>query len=61
MYLNLAPKHCLSMPHVFVFVAPSRRGDLEILGYCMIQWLSGRLPWEDNLKDPNYVRDCKIR
>ncbi|XP_029453767.1 serine/threonine-protein kinase VRK1 [Rhinatrema bivittatum] len=42
-------------------VAPSRRGDLEILGYCMIQWLSGRLPWEDNLKDANYVRDAKIR
>ncbi|XP_028922050.1 serine/threonine-protein kinase VRK1 isoform X2 [Ornithorhynchus anatinus] len=41
-------------------VAPSRRGDLEILGYCMIQWLSGHLPWEDNLKDPNYVRDSKI-
>ncbi|XP_019408031.1 PREDICTED: serine/threonine-protein kinase VRK1 isoform X1 [Crocodylus porosus] len=42
-------------------VAPSRRGDLEILGYCMIHWLSGHLPWEDNLKDPNYVRDSKIR
>ncbi|KAL6080742.1 hypothetical protein STEG23_013932, partial [Scotinomys teguina] len=42
-------------------VAPSRRGDLEILGYCMIQWLSGCLPWEDNLKNPNYVRDSKIR
>ncbi|XP_075387581.1 serine/threonine-protein kinase VRK1 [Tenrec ecaudatus] len=42
-------------------VAPSRRGDLEILGYCMIQWLSGHLPWEDNLKDANYVRDSKIR
>ncbi|NXP28267.1 VRK1 kinase, partial [Scytalopus superciliaris] len=42
-------------------VAPSRRGDLEILGYCMIHWLSGHLPWEDNLKDPNFVRDSKIR
>uniref|UniRef100_A0A2K6TIN2 non-specific serine/threonine protein kinase n=1 Tax=Saimiri boliviensis boliviensis TaxID=39432 RepID=A0A2K6TIN2_SAIBB len=42
-------------------VAPSRRGDLEILGYCMIQWLTGHLPWEDNLKDPRYVRDSKIR
>ncbi|KAM8780971.1 serine/threonine-protein kinase VRK1 isoform 4-T4 [Rhynchonycteris naso] len=42
-------------------VAPSRRGDLEILGYCMIQWLSGHLPWEDNLRDPSYVRDSKIR
>uniref|UniRef100_A0A8C5L9I3 Protein kinase domain-containing protein n=1 Tax=Jaculus jaculus TaxID=51337 RepID=A0A8C5L9I3_JACJA len=42
-------------------VAPSRRGDLEILGYCMIQWLSDCLPWDDNLKDPNYVQDSKIR
>ncbi|XP_077179738.1 serine/threonine-protein kinase VRK1 isoform X1 [Paroedura picta] len=42
-------------------VAPSRRGDLQILGYCMIYWLSGHLPWEDNLKDPSYVRDSKIR
>ncbi|XP_029820125.1 serine/threonine-protein kinase VRK1 isoform X1 [Manacus vitellinus] len=41
--------------------APSRRGDLEILGYCMIHWLSGHLPWEDNLRDPNSVRDSKIR
>uniref|UniRef100_A0A8B9FU56 non-specific serine/threonine protein kinase n=1 Tax=Amazona collaria TaxID=241587 RepID=A0A8B9FU56_9PSIT len=41
-------------------VAPSRRGDLEILGYCMIHWISGHLPWEDNLKDPDFVRDSKI-
>ncbi|TSV68137.1 Serine/threonine-protein kinase VRK1 [Bagarius yarrelli] len=41
--------------------APSRRGDLEILGYCMIQWLCSRLPWEDKLQDPVYVRDAKIR
>ncbi|KAL7862459.1 hypothetical protein SRHO_G00139000 [Serrasalmus rhombeus] len=42
-------------------VTPSRRGDLEILGYCMIQWLCGRLPWEDKLQDPVYVRDSKLR
>uniref|UniRef100_A0A2K5BWF6 Protein kinase domain-containing protein n=1 Tax=Aotus nancymaae TaxID=37293 RepID=A0A2K5BWF6_AOTNA len=42
-------------------VFPSRRGDLEILGYCMIQWLTGHLPWEDNRKDPKYVTDSKIR
>ncbi|XP_036449620.1 serine/threonine-protein kinase VRK1 [Colossoma macropomum] len=42
-------------------VSPSRRGDLEILGYCMIQWLCGRLPWEDKLQDPVYVRDSKIK
>ncbi|XP_040268217.1 serine/threonine-protein kinase VRK1 isoform X1 [Bufo bufo] len=40
-------------------VSPSRRGDLEILGYCMIQWLCGKLPWEDKLTDPNYVADSK--
>lgn len=40
---------------------PSRRGDLEILCYCMVQWLCGQLPWEDKLQDPLYVRDSKIR
>lgn len=41
--------------------SPCRRSDLEILSYCMIQWLCGRLPWEDNLQDPVYVRESKIR
>ncbi|XP_045919117.1 serine/threonine-protein kinase VRK1 isoform X1 [Micropterus dolomieu] len=39
----------------------SRRSDLEILCYCMVQWLCGRLPWEDKLQDPLYVRDSKLR
>ncbi|KAM9355400.1 serine/threonine-protein kinase VRK1 [Pholidichthys leucotaenia] len=38
-----------------------RRSDLEVLWYCMVQWLCGRLPWEDKLEDPLYVRDSKIR
>ncbi|XP_069028573.1 serine/threonine-protein kinase VRK1 [Embiotoca jacksoni] len=38
-----------------------RRSDLEILCYCMVQWLCGRLPWEDKLQDALYVRDAKIR
>ncbi|XP_027678065.2 serine/threonine-protein kinase VRK2 isoform X1 [Chelonia mydas] len=42
-------------------VAPSRRGDLEILGYCMLQWLCGKLPWEQNLKDPVSVQTAKIK
>nr|XP_014340688.1 PREDICTED: serine/threonine-protein kinase VRK1 isoform X2 [Latimeria chalumnae] len=42
-------------------VAPSRRSDLEILGYCLIHWLSGILPWIDALNDPNRVKDDKIR
>ncbi|XP_010015278.1 PREDICTED: serine/threonine-protein kinase VRK2 [Nestor notabilis] len=41
--------------------APSRRGDLEILGYCMLQWLCGKLPWEQNLKDPVAVQAAKTR
>jgi len=42
-------------------VAPSRRGDMEILGYCLVQWLCGRLPWEDKLADKNYVADQKCK
>ncbi|XP_040524710.1 serine/threonine-protein kinase VRK2 isoform X2 [Gallus gallus] len=42
-------------------VAPSRRGDLEILGYCMLQWLCGKLPWEHNLKDPVAVQTAKTK
>ncbi|XP_023778855.1 serine/threonine-protein kinase VRK2 isoform X1 [Cyanistes caeruleus] len=42
-------------------VAPSRRGDLEILGYCMLQWMCGKLPWEQNLKDPVAVQTAKTK
>ncbi|PKK26313.1 vaccinia related kinase 2 [Columba livia] len=42
-------------------VAPSRRGDLEILGYCMLQWLCGKLPWEQNLNDPVAVQAAKTK
>ncbi|XP_041329988.1 serine/threonine-protein kinase VRK2 isoform X2 [Pyrgilauda ruficollis] len=42
-------------------VAPSRRGDLEILGYCMLHWLCGKLPWEQNLKDPVAVQRAKTK
>ena len=42
-------------------VAPSRRTDLEILGYVMLQWLSSKLPWEDKLSDKDYVMNSKIR
>lgn len=42
-------------------VAPSRRGDMEILAFCMLQWLCGKLPWEDNLLDKDYVANSKIK
>ncbi|XP_071447281.1 serine/threonine-protein kinase VRK1-like isoform X2 [Hetaerina americana] len=35
--------------------AHSRRGDLEILGYNMLQWLCSELPWESSLSDMEYV------
>lgn len=35
------------------------RGDLEILGYNMLQWLVGELPWEKSLKQPKTVQDMK--
>jgi vaccinia related kinase len=38
----------------------SRRGDLEILGYNMIQWSGGILPW-NNLKDPKMVHESKVK
>nr|XP_030733146.1 serine/threonine-protein kinase VRK2 isoform X2 [Globicephala melas] len=40
-------------------VALSRRSDLEILGYCLLRWLCGRLPWEQNLEDPVAVQTAK--
>ncbi|XP_018117131.1 VRK serine/threonine kinase 2 L homeolog isoform X2 [Xenopus laevis] len=42
-------------------VAPSRRGDLEILAYCMLFWLCGSLPWDDNLTNPTAVQDLKAK
>ncbi|XP_070803595.1 serine/threonine-protein kinase VRK2 [Pituophis catenifer annectens] len=42
-------------------VAPSRRGDLETLGYCMLQWICGSLPWERNLKHPEAVQAAKTK
>jgi vaccinia related kinase len=38
----------------------SRRGDLETLGYNMLQWLCGKLPWE-NTDDPEYIHFQKER
>ncbi|XP_022095718.1 serine/threonine-protein kinase VRK1-like [Acanthaster planci] len=32
-------------------VVPSRRGDLEILGYVVTQWLAGSLPWEHKISE----------
>lgn len=38
---------------------PTMRGDFEILFYNMVQWMCGKLPWEDNLKTPAPVQAQK--
>ncbi|XP_026233909.1 inactive serine/threonine-protein kinase VRK3 isoform X2 [Anabas testudineus] len=40
--------------------APSRRSDLQSLGYCMLQWHTGSLPWT-NLTQPDQVANQKQR
>ncbi|KAL0964436.1 hypothetical protein UPYG_G00323820 [Umbra pygmaea] len=40
-------------------VAPSRRGDLEVLGFCLLHWLCGVLPWDSVLRNPTQVLDAK--
>lgn len=41
------------------FPVATMRGDLEILGYNMLQWLFGELPWEKHLKQPKTVQTMK--
>lgn len=55
----------LLIPHLSVLmlipIALSRRSDLEILGYCLLRWLCGRLPWERSLQDPVAVQAAKTK
>ncbi|XP_066141531.1 serine/threonine-protein kinase VRK1-like isoform X2 [Euwallacea fornicatus] len=37
----------------------TRRGDVEILSYNILQWLGCVLPWEKNLADPKLVQASK--
>lgn len=38
--------------------AHSRRGDLETLGFCLVHWASGFLPWKET-EDPEFVQAQK--
>ncbi|XP_077297829.1 nucleosomal histone kinase 1 [Arctopsyche grandis] len=38
---------------------PTRRGDMEILAYNLVQWLTGSLPWETDLRHPKEVHAQK--
>lgn len=37
----------------------SRRSDMEILGFCVIHWMCGKLPWIDLIKNPVHVQESK--
>ncbi|KAH7931768.1 serine/threonine-protein kinase VRK1 [Rhipicephalus sanguineus] len=39
--------------------AHSRRGDADLLGFNVFQWLCCQLLWEDDLKNPEYVSQQK--
>ncbi|XP_056383271.1 inactive serine/threonine-protein kinase VRK3 isoform X2 [Hyla sarda] len=41
-------------------VRPTRRSDLESLGYCMLKWLCGSLPWSDET-NPTSIMEYKKR
>jgi hypothetical protein len=49
------------LSHPPLSAAPSRRSDVEILGYCMLHWLFGKLPWEAKLDDPVAVQTAKTK
>ncbi|KAG7333997.1 hypothetical protein KOW79_002404 [Hemibagrus wyckioides] len=42
-------------------VASSRRGDLEVLGYCLLHWQCGTLPWLSVLRNPVQVQEAKAK
>ncbi|XP_075899090.1 serine/threonine-protein kinase VRK1-like isoform X2 [Nelusetta ayraudi] len=39
----------------------SRRSDLQILGFCLLHWLTGSLPWEGLINNPTQVQEAKTR
>lgn len=43
-------------PHLSLFSpGPSRRSDLQTLGYCMLKWFYGSLPWTNCLPNTEEI------
>ena len=38
----------------------SRRGDIEVLLYNLIEWFGGSLPWDRELSSPNLTKTAKF-
>lgn len=58
MFMNNRKTDCI---YFCFFTAPSRRGDLQILGFCLLHWLCGSLPWNKLVKKPTEVQEAKQR
>ncbi|KAL1121995.1 hypothetical protein AAG570_003403 [Ranatra chinensis] len=37
----------------------TRRGDMEVLGFNLLQWVVSKLPWEDSISSPVQVQEKK--
>lgn len=56
------PNNIILIRYIFLHIlVPTMRGDFEILGYNMIQWLCGSLLWEKDLSDSVTVQKQKER
>ena len=51
----------LKIAVLYSFTVATRRGDMEILGYNLLQWLASKLPWENCLSDPVKVQQQKTQ
>ena len=45
---------------IILGVPLSRRGDLQVLSYCAIEWAGATLPWA-SWEDCDKIRDEKVR
>lgn len=45
--------------HLFPCPGPFRRSDLQTLGYCLLKWIYGALPWTKCLSNIEAVMELK--
>lgn len=44
-----------------LYIAPSRRGDIEIIGYMLLRFFISQLPWETDLTNVDKVAKLKYK
>ena len=53
--------HACTIVQYDLHVAPSPRGDLEILGYCLLLWSASTLPWDHYVQDHDQERVAQMK